>query len=1029
MSVVETHRTAVLVAGMHRSGTSALTRVLAGLGCDLPATLMEANEYNVAGYWESQEIVDLNDALLASAGSSWDDWEPFHPGWYASPVAGDWRRRATAAVGSEFGQSTLFVLKDPRVCRLLPFWFDVLEGLGVDCRVVLPIRSPLEVARSLEDRDAMEPSVGMLLWLRHVLDAEAASRNRPRSFVRFDGLLDNWESLADSMGRELKICWPRRSTPASLEIEERLDPTIRHHVLDTALGARNPEIPPWVGWTFDVLDRWSHGVVNEDDRGGLDAVRTAFDEAGATFARAVVAGVRVGRRNRALTEQADVLEGEASTLRELVSDRDGRIEALQREVANRNENASYLNDLVAGKDAQVSALQAGVEALDRKIEARDRKIESRDQKIESRDQKIDALNQEVAGRDGEIASLRGRINELDTQLDAMGQTVGNRDGEVASLRGRVNELDAQLDAMGQTVGNRDAEVASLRGRINELDAQLDAMGQTVGDRDAEVASLRGRINELGAQLDVVDQTVGDRDAELSAVYASTSWRLTRPLREGKRAVKGGVGLIARGALAVASPVLGGVGKVTWLPRSWRTRLQGAALSTAARRLVSPPTVFIHSGWLDLADRNYYARALGGPLPILFDPDFYLGTYPDIAASGRDPLTHYVQHGAVEGRWPIRLDGAEIDPTIEALHRFDTASEDAHTFDLDFTRTLYPELASLEDGELALVCAGEGGSRVGSMAAFLRELCDNPREIPIDFNAAAYLALYPDLRALADRSPLEALRHYMVHGRFEPRLHTLRVEPVRRREATPDLPPQSCDRLTPPLCVLAHVYYPDLWDEIADCLLNLPSGSFDLYVNLVDDTFDGAFLAKVRGLFPEARVYISENIGRDIGGYLALWRNLPAQAYDVFCLVHTKKSPHIAPGAAQQWRRQLLRSLLGDPERAAENLQKMLDDQTIGQLGSGRFRNDDLAKNREKYGRFLNILNIDEAPEALEFLSGTMMFVRGAVLRRVFEAASDLPLEAGDPRTAGGDPDGTWAHAVERAFGAVVRDMGYRFEWR
>ena len=924
MSVVETHRTAVLVAGMHRSGTSALTRVLADLGCDLPATLMEANEYNVAGYWESQEIVDLNDALLASAGSSWDDWEPFHPGWYASPVAGDWRRRAAAAVESEFGESTLFVLKDPRVCRLLPFWFDVLEGLGVDCRVVLPIRNPLEVARSLEDRDAMEPSAGMLLWLRHVLDAEAASRNRPRSFVRFDGLLDNWETLADAMGRDLKICWPRRSTPASLEIEERLDPAKRHQVLDAALGARSPEVPPWVGWTFDVLDSWTHGVVNEDDLGGLDAVRTAFDEAGATFARAVVDGVRVGRRNRALTEQADALEAELGTLRELVSDRDGRIESLQREVAARNEDVSHLNDLVAGKDAQLSELQAGVEA---------------------RDRKIDALNQEVAGRDGEVASLRGRINELD------------------------------------------------------------------------------------AQHDVMDQTVENRDAELAAVYASISWRLTRPLREGKRAVTGGVRLIARGALTVASPVLAGVGKVVWLPRSWRTRLERAALSPAARRLVSPPTVFTHSGWLDLADRNYYARASGGPLPILFDPEFYLETYPDIAASGRDPLTHYVEHGAVEGRLPVRLDGAEIDPTIEALHRFDTASEDAHTFDPDFTRVLYPELASLEDAELALVCAGEGGSRIGSMAALLRGLCGNPREIPIDFNAAAYLALYPDLRALADRSPLEALRHYMLHGRFEPRLHTLRVDPVRQREAMPDLPPLTCDRLTPPLCVLAHVYYPDLWDEIAASLLNLPSGSFDLYVNLVDDTFDGALLAKVRELFPEARVYISENIGRDIGGYLALWRNLPAQAYDVFCLVHTKKSPHMAPGAAQQWRRQLLRSLLGDPERAAENLQKMLDDQTIGQLGSGRFRSNDLAKNREKYGRLLSRLNIDEAPEALEFLSGTIMFVRGAVLRRVFEAASDLPLEAGDPRTAGGDPDGTWAHAVERAFGAVVRDMGYRFEWR
>ena len=73
-------RTGILVAGMHRSGTSALTRVLGSLGCSLPNTLMEANEYNAAGYWESTEVVALNDAVLESAGSAWDDWGAVQPG-------------------------------------------------------------------------------------------------------------------------------------------------------------------------------------------------------------------------------------------------------------------------------------------------------------------------------------------------------------------------------------------------------------------------------------------------------------------------------------------------------------------------------------------------------------------------------------------------------------------------------------------------------------------------------------------------------------------------------------------------------------------------------------------------------------------------------------------------------------------------------------------------------------------------------------------------------------------------------------
>src|SRR5262245_64476851 len=74
-------KTALVVAGMHRSGTSALTRVLSLLGCDLPKTLMAGAASNETGHWESQAVADFNDELLESAGSSWHDWLAFNAGW------------------------------------------------------------------------------------------------------------------------------------------------------------------------------------------------------------------------------------------------------------------------------------------------------------------------------------------------------------------------------------------------------------------------------------------------------------------------------------------------------------------------------------------------------------------------------------------------------------------------------------------------------------------------------------------------------------------------------------------------------------------------------------------------------------------------------------------------------------------------------------------------------------------------------------------------------------------------------------
>ncbi len=64
---------------------------------------------------------------------------------------------------------------------------------------------------------------------------------------------------------------------------------------------------------------------------------------------------------------------------------------------------------------------------------------------------------------------------------------------------------------------------------------------------------------------------------------------------------------------------------------------------------------------------------------IFDAAFYLEKYPDLRAAGVDPLRHYVEHGAVEGRKPHRLfdtryylrqrpeaSAAGVDPLVDFL---------------------------------------------------------------------------------------------------------------------------------------------------------------------------------------------------------------------------------------------------------------------------------------------------------------------------------------------------------------------------
>jgi len=77
-------RQALVILGMHRSGTSALTRVLSLLGADLPSRLLEPRPDAVRGYWESADLVDIHDRLLKATGLAWDGVLPIPDSWWHS---------------------------------------------------------------------------------------------------------------------------------------------------------------------------------------------------------------------------------------------------------------------------------------------------------------------------------------------------------------------------------------------------------------------------------------------------------------------------------------------------------------------------------------------------------------------------------------------------------------------------------------------------------------------------------------------------------------------------------------------------------------------------------------------------------------------------------------------------------------------------------------------------------------------------------------------------------------------------------
>lgn len=323
--------TATIVLGMHRSGTSALTRVLSLHGFDLPRTLIPASDVNERGFWESPQVNALNNEILESLGQNWFSFTPISRDWVQSAAATPFVDRARAMLAAEFGSADHLLLKDPRICRLANFWQLVLQPVAT--RLVTPIilRNPVEVARSLAKRNGFDEALGKLLWLRYCLDAEAETRGLTRTFVNYQDLLDDWRSVVRRLDADLALSLDQ-SASTEREVDAFLSTDLQHHRADDAKALVDISGIAQLHVAYGIMHRWGTGTAPvPDDFKSLDDIRAALDASAPLFVSLVENG-RIDRKQLArLSEQfgeksARLAETERQLTRQIAAHEKSRAE-------------------------------------------------------------------------------------------------------------------------------------------------------------------------------------------------------------------------------------------------------------------------------------------------------------------------------------------------------------------------------------------------------------------------------------------------------------------------------------------------------------------------------------------------------------------------------------------------------------------------------------------------------------------------------------------------------------------------------
>lgn len=421
----KSQKTLIVVLGMHRSGTSVLTRAMQTLGGEFGERLLPPVEgVNDKGFFEDVDVNATNEELLKAAGSGWHAMTPIDLNCVEAPLLDRLQTRAITVLREKCANNDVFVLKDPRLSRLLPFWQPVFACLNLRVVYVVAVRSPISVVKSLAKVHRFGDEKSYVLWLTHVVAALEDTREQNRVFVDYDRLMDAPE-------HELA----RVSDATGLPVQPEALEEFRKEFLES--GLRNSRF-------------------SADD---LDVVRAAPAQVKGVFSA----------MQRAAAAQIDAYGPELD-----IAAQEGR---------------RYLESVAPLLRYEWRLVQH-MEEMTRVLDAANSRVE--------------AL--EVALRSTEAYAAESlRASEVH----------------------RENLLNASEARAASEIAARDHVILGLQDHVAHLEA---SQRQLTAEREADKRALEALESKVAAQ----EAELRQAGADLAQVLASTSWRITAPLRAVRR---------------------------------------------------------------------------------------------------------------------------------------------------------------------------------------------------------------------------------------------------------------------------------------------------------------------------------------------------------------------------------------------------------------------------------------------------------------------------------------------------------------
>ena len=393
----------IVVLGMHRSGTSSITRGLKVFGVDLGKRLMPPVEgINEKGFWEDIDLTDLNVEILDALGGNWNSHTQINSKDVGLLREKGFFERSVEVLQNKAENSEIYGFKDPRVAKLLPFWKEVFEHCHFDVHYVLALRNPLSVAKSLSKRDSLEREQSYLLWLDHVITSLRNNSDCKTVVVDYDLLMEQPEHELKRLSKELELAIDQQELMRYTT--EFLDYGLRHTTFQPSDLVNDHACPKIVSEIYiALLDVAKDKITLPDTQFQLRLASwfAEFDRIDPIFNLLDKLLLKVKHGEQSNVEFIRLKESEVN-LTHMVHSRDDQIQHRHSQILHIEEQIRYKDELIHHRDEQ---------------------IHHKDEQILHKEDQINQLNLKISQQQVRISRLEAHVAKLSLVVEELNSSI------------------------------------------------------------------------------------------------------------------------------------------------------------------------------------------------------------------------------------------------------------------------------------------------------------------------------------------------------------------------------------------------------------------------------------------------------------------------------------------------------------------------------------------------------------------------------------------------------------------------------